>query len=373
MAEGGANFDSFDDILSCIVCFEEFTSEGDYVPRLLPCTHTLCEKCMKALLLNDSLECPVCRKRHPAANGAENFPQNKVLLTVIRRKTTYDKKLIEDQKKPICQKHGRDITLFCIEPGCRVTICQLCLGTHRKHEMKDPKQEREERYQGLVVSADALKNNLQSNKQKFVETKQELEETLKACTTKLQNEKETKLAMFTDIITKRYDELLETMTNQWTREKRNIDADLATIDKAINEINEAVDNVDPNSVILEDVTEKLIGVGNISTRVKKTMAGTRSYNHFEYRDHKATAADVKKLCGGLIQYKTNLEVTEPAGLRLTDLNQVETPSQLKCSGTSFFRIKTRSSFYKILGSILNNILKASEQKRFHTYSSGTRD
>ena len=93
-----------------------------------------------------------------------------------------------------------------------------------------------------------------------------------------------------------------------------------------------MDNVDPKSIILEDVTERLIGVSDISTQVKKAMAGTRSYNCFTYSDHKATDEDVEKLCGGLIQNKTNLKVTEPTDFRLTDLNEVENPSQLKCSG-----------------------------------------
>ena len=44
--------------LACQICFEDFEESGDHVPRLLPCTHTLCEKCLKQLVQGASVECP---------------------------------------------------------------------------------------------------------------------------------------------------------------------------------------------------------------------------------------------------------------------------------------------------------------------------
>ena len=35
--------DSLEHLLSCQVCFHEFREDGEHIPRLLPCTHTLCE------------------------------------------------------------------------------------------------------------------------------------------------------------------------------------------------------------------------------------------------------------------------------------------------------------------------------------------
>ena len=37
--------DSLEYAFTCQVCFEEFEETGDHVPRLLPCTYTLCETC----------------------------------------------------------------------------------------------------------------------------------------------------------------------------------------------------------------------------------------------------------------------------------------------------------------------------------------
>ena len=76
-----------DDITQCPVCFEEYREEaGDNVPRLLPCTHTVCEKCIAKLLWNKSLTCPECRVKHPAEKGARTFSQNKYIITYINRR-----------------------------------------------------------------------------------------------------------------------------------------------------------------------------------------------------------------------------------------------------------------------------------------------
>ena len=42
--------DSEDDITNCPVCFEEYTEEGDHVPRILPCYHTICQVNLDLLL-----------------------------------------------------------------------------------------------------------------------------------------------------------------------------------------------------------------------------------------------------------------------------------------------------------------------------------
>ena len=82
--------DSLQHILSCVVCFEEFEEDGIHIPRLLPCTHTLCETCVKQLIRNQKLECPECRAKHDAKNEEKSFPQNKYLLVQIKRKPTVE-------------------------------------------------------------------------------------------------------------------------------------------------------------------------------------------------------------------------------------------------------------------------------------------
>ena len=51
-----AAVDKQDDTTNCPVCFEVYTEEEGLVPRLLPCTHTVCERCIKQLLQGEKQE-----------------------------------------------------------------------------------------------------------------------------------------------------------------------------------------------------------------------------------------------------------------------------------------------------------------------------
>ena len=73
-ADADEGFNSLEGILNCPVCFEDYGINDDNdIPRLLPCSHTLCGKCTQELIQKNSLQCPECRKHHPAENGAEVF------------------------------------------------------------------------------------------------------------------------------------------------------------------------------------------------------------------------------------------------------------------------------------------------------------
>ena len=39
--------DSWTSMLSCSVCLEDYEVDGGHIPILLPCSHTLCESCVK--------------------------------------------------------------------------------------------------------------------------------------------------------------------------------------------------------------------------------------------------------------------------------------------------------------------------------------
>ena len=134
-----ATMDSLTETLTCPVCFEEFEENGDHVPRLLPCSHTLCHTCIGQWIRQNRLECPTCRMKHKARNEEINFPQNKYILIMMRRRPAAR----EEFKK--CPKQEGDEVLFCRETECQKTICILCLSEghfgHKtvalKHETKD--------------------------------------------------------------------------------------------------------------------------------------------------------------------------------------------------------------------------------------------
>ena len=126
MATGGG--DDSAQLLSCVVCLEEYEEDGEHVPRLLPCTHTACERCIKGLIRNNTLVCPVCRKKHRAENKAKSFSQNMYILNHI-----HDKKN-QPKEKQRCEKHGKELGLYCMNDECEKAICTTCLrADHEGH------------------------------------------------------------------------------------------------------------------------------------------------------------------------------------------------------------------------------------------------
>ena len=109
--------DSLQETLNCPVCFEEFEEDGDRVPRLLPCSHTLCHTCMDQCIRDNRLECPTCRIRHEVGNEEMSFPQNKYILTMVRRRSRLEGGEIEEYRR--CPDHGQNENLSAAKLGAR--------------------------------------------------------------------------------------------------------------------------------------------------------------------------------------------------------------------------------------------------------------
>ena len=145
------NMDSLTETLTCPVCFEDFEEAGDHVPRLLPCTHSLCHTCVGQMIRYNKLECPICKMRHAVRRQGITFPQNKYILTMMRRRRRLEGEELDESRK--CPEHGQNEILFCRGAGCMKTICPLCLAkTHLGHKVVAIKDETEE------VLAKLLKN-----------------------------------------------------------------------------------------------------------------------------------------------------------------------------------------------------------------------
>ena len=141
---------SFELLLSCQICFEDFEEDGDHIPRLLPCTHTLCHTCIGQLIQGNRIECPECREKHKAKKEQKSFPQNKYILTQIKRKSSQEQPPAHEFQK--CEEHGKELRLFCKEPDCEKPICRLCLRKHHKGHIivAIEEQEKEELMEGLM-------------------------------------------------------------------------------------------------------------------------------------------------------------------------------------------------------------------------------
>ena len=133
--------DSLVDMLSCQVCFEDFEETGIRIPRIFPCSHTVCESCLKDMIKNNTIICPECRKKHTAENKEKSFPQNKYLLAQIRGNNNETEEQRSDDR---CEKHGDLLILYCLEDTCQKSICASCMLDHNKHDVvgiKDKERE----------------------------------------------------------------------------------------------------------------------------------------------------------------------------------------------------------------------------------------
>ena len=116
-----------DEFTSCPVCFEDYDESGDHVPRLLPCSHTLCDKCVRELKEGNRIRCPQDRQTYKASR---KFPQNNYILNQIRTE--------KERRYKKCGHHGREINLFCRNEACLQELCSLCLTeNHKKHDVED--------------------------------------------------------------------------------------------------------------------------------------------------------------------------------------------------------------------------------------------
>ena len=192
MADADVGFNSLEGILNCPVCFEDYgINDDNAIPRLLPCSHTLCGKCTRELIQKNSLQCPECRKYHPAENGTRSFPQNKYILSTIRRKTspTDEKPHPSEQKLEKCPVHDRELALYCSEATCQNAICSLCItSSHRGHNVVDLMQLKREKYESFVANANCLKEGLKCSRDKLVSSMTEIEKEMETCLEIIKND-----------------------------------------------------------------------------------------------------------------------------------------------------------------------------------------
>ena len=149
-----------DDMFSCQVCFENYESSGNHLPRIFPCSHTACHKCVKQLIeetghsvydsilhrLVEEFKCPKCRKKHIACYGAISFPENPYLVKMVEDR---ERRRAEDFQ--LCIIHNRELSFYCRDAECDTAICSLCLVKgHLNHNVIDLIEEHRERLETRI-------------------------------------------------------------------------------------------------------------------------------------------------------------------------------------------------------------------------------
>ena len=76
------NEDRYTHLLTCNLCLDDYNLDIGNVPRQLPCTHTLCDRCIRLLIDNNKLVCFECGKQHDAENEEQELPTKQLSLVL---------------------------------------------------------------------------------------------------------------------------------------------------------------------------------------------------------------------------------------------------------------------------------------------------
>ena len=314
--------------LSCEVCFEEFEETGDHVPRLLPCTHTLCETCVGQMIQRDILECPECRQKHPVSRGRKSFPQNKYILVNIKRRPTLKDQLQISSKKPevdLCDRHDRPKSLYCIEEHCQKLICPLCLkDEHRMHDFEDAQEILEEKRERFVGHIDSLAEQLLVNEERLLMAKEDAKKNRTECTEKITRAQDEQMKMMTQL----YNQMITRVNINYKDISTNID--------------KTIEKIDENIRLLADIKES----GKVVTSSKDIMATmdwteinsnfleARNFKVFQYHGYQFTLGDIRKWVGSLDSIDSPAVQLEPLQTLSLQTKAIKSASELQLQGNN---------------------------------------
>ncbi len=202
-------------LIECPVCMENMDSHNK--PKVLPCQHTVCEKCVTGLYQR----CPLCRISFPQ-NSSADLPTNLTNLQLcdfIRQRNMESNRKLCDfcQEDPdvithyckhctdyfcsrcakehpevfedhlpvsvastFCVKHGRSYTIFCMD--CKTLLCTVCMqnkiccNNRNKKQLQDIKVQKT---QELGQLTERISSEIQYNKEHVMSCKTALNDRLK--------------------------------------------------------------------------------------------------------------------------------------------------------------------------------------------------
>ncbi|CAF3123484.1 unnamed protein product [Rotaria sp. Silwood2] len=115
---------SFEETLTCPICMDLFDD-----PRLLPCSHTFCCKCLHSIINNRSFViCPLCRYHFIG----QILPVNRIVLSLVeqfRQEKFNENRSINIHAKCYDCKSYQKLELCC---HCDILLCNKC---HSRHEI----------------------------------------------------------------------------------------------------------------------------------------------------------------------------------------------------------------------------------------------
>ena len=298
----------------CPVCSDDYQVEGEHVPLILACFHTLCEGCIQGKLgEGSSFECPQCGTTHSAENGIENIQENKYIIRYIKKMAEgqQEKKDKTESWKRECQKHGKEQSLFCNESGCQKPICLLCLkNEHKTHDFGDLQEVAEERCAAILDDVRSMKETLQKKKDDLLASQKIVAQNCQECTLEIIDMK----AKLINEIDRRAANLVFDITEHKKKADARINEEVAEIDEKFAIVN-SIEEITNKKTIFEVETEKLENVKYAKNKIQSRFSGTTNYTVLTYKKSGEMFELLSPLCGKLMKYNKRIpfEMTRTLG------------------------------------------------------------
>ncbi len=268
--------DVVDDTRVCLVCFEPFDTTN-ILPRLLPCSHTLCETCVTQLMRGGLLMCPQCRKKH-SASGVQAFPQNRYILKYLEDKSA------AQQENEKCADHGRNLSFYCKNDDCDKAICHVCLlQKHRGHSVSDFIDEKKVvagRVQCILEHLGRCTESLQV-------AQQESEKKFKDCAFSLNKMKAEVISQF--------DHLLEMVRSETQNDIVKIQQLSSKVEQEVKNLNKIKNEIDAKQSF-KDVTSAIQAVEDARNNTENIVKEKIEYSFFTPNEEAVFPDESKMLC-----------------------------------------------------------------------------
>ena len=271
MAYSGKRPGEFDDTADCPVCFDNFDTENS-VPRILPCSHSLCLACLDQMLQRKkSLVCPQCRKRHSAKNGVQTFPENKYIVRGLQ-----EKKGKEEPKEldlDLCTEHHKPLNLYCQNQGCRLPICIQCITQHNKHDVVDFEEREKMKFDSVEAELKICQNEIST-------AKNDIEDVADKVIKQIQIRK----AAFS----LRFDQMIESVNSSRRVNGETIAKETTSLSQCVNSLDDVKRNPEQRDFV------------RIENDAKTLCQKELTYNIYEYKTSRLDPATVDSVFGELI-------------------------------------------------------------------------
>lgn len=263
------------------MCYEAFDT-GSFVPRLLPCTHTVCERCIGELLKGrKTLNCPQCRKRHSANSGLKAFPENKYILKTLER----PKVAMVTRVFTLCVEHERERSLYCKDARCGAEICQLChIQDHKFHDVVDIFQEEQTKLQDVQEYGLLCKDTL-------LAARKDIQEKSEECIEKERKKKSDCVRIFNSRI--------KQITGLMKEQEKRIDEQRDAVDLQLVQLDSLKEQ--SKTHLSPQATSRLQVIQFVKQGIRDAFEEKSCYTFLTCEDQEITEDKVKNVCGELRQ------------------------------------------------------------------------